>query len=191
MDITRTTTGPFARRFFLAAVALFAVSAAITGLLAMLFPPPEQAALRLPPAFAASTALLIFVSAAMVRAVICVRRERQGPFRRSLIAALIGGTLFVGVQGFGLWCLLASPGIRDASRPGDAQTGALAFVFVFAAMHGMHVTIALLFLLFVTLRSQRDRYDHEYYWGVTVTGWFWHALGIAWLVILGVIAIAA
>lgn len=184
MDATRTTTGPFARRFFRAALGVFTVAAVISTLLAFAFPPREQAELRLPPAFAVTTALLILVSGALVRAVSCVRRERQHPFRRSLRAALVGGTLFVGVQGFGLLCLLAS------KHPGDPQTGALAFVFVFAAMHGMHVTIALLFLLFVTLRAQADRYDHEYYWGVTVTGWFWHALGIAWLVILAVISIA-
>jgi heme/copper-type cytochrome/quinol oxidase subunit 3 len=184
VDITRTTTGNFARRFFLAAVGVFAASTVVTALLAAAFPPREQSGLRLPPAFAATTALLVFVSGAMVRAVHCVRRERQRPFRRSLAAALTGGTLFVGIQGFGLWCLLAS------RHPGNAQTGALVFVFVFAAMHAMHVTIALLFLLFVTLRAHADRYDHEYYWGVTVTGWFWHALGIVWLVILGVITIA-
>jgi heme/copper-type cytochrome/quinol oxidase subunit 3 len=184
VDITRTTTGNFARRFFLAAIGVFAASTAITALLAVLFHPREQAGVRLPPAFAATTALLVFVSGSLVRAVHCVRRERQRPFRHSLIAALAAGTLFVGIQGFGLWSLLAS------RTPGDAQTGALAFAFVFAALHAMHVTIALLFLLFVTLRAQSDRYDHEYYWGVTVTGWFWHALGIVWLVILAVIAIA-
>ena len=184
MDVNRTTTGNFARRFFLAAIAVFAAAAAIAVLLALSFPPREQAALRLPPAFAATTALLIVVSAALVRAVHCVRRERQRPFRRSLAAALVAGMLFVGVQGFALMCLLSS------RTPVDAQTGALAFVFVFAAMHGMHVTIALLFLLFVTLRASADRYDHEYFWGVTITGWFWHALGIAWLAILAVIAIA-
>jgi cytochrome c oxidase subunit III len=184
VDVNRTTTGNFARRFFLAAVGVFAVAAAIATLLAVVFPPRDRPALRLPPAFAATTALLVFVSGAMVRAAHCVRRERQRPFRQSLAAALVAGTLFVGVQGFGLMCLLAS------RVPGDVQTGALGFVFVFIAMHGMHVTIALLFLLFITLRAWSNRYDHEYYWGVTVTGWFWHALGIAWLAILGVIAIA-
>ena len=99
---------------------LIALATAIATLLVLLFPPREQAGRRLPPAFAATTALLIFVSAALVRAVQCVRRERQRPFRRSLAAALAAGTLFVGVQGFALLCLLAS---RTSV---DAQTGALA-----------------------------------------------------------------
>jgi cytochrome c oxidase subunit III len=184
VDDGRTTTGRFASRFFLAGVGLFAAAFTVTGLLRTVFPPAHADA-RLPSAFAATTVLLALVSSSFTRAVHFVRREKQRRFRHSLYAALAAGTLFVGIQAYGLNCLLAT-------RPAiPAQTGSLAFVFVFAAMHALHVTVALLFLLFVTMRAHRDRYDHEYYWGVAVAGWFWHALGIAWLAILFVIILAA
>ena len=51
--------------------------------------------------------------------------------------------------------------------------------------------VATLFLSLVAVRTFADRYDHEYYWGVSVVAWFWHALGIVWLAILAVFAIAA
>jgi heme/copper-type cytochrome/quinol oxidase subunit 3 len=57
-------------------------------------------------------------------------------------------------------------------------------------LHGMHFVVALLFLCHITVQAMADRYDHEYYWGVTVCAWFWHALGVAWVAILFVMLIA-
>jgi heme/copper-type cytochrome/quinol oxidase subunit 3 len=139
---------------------------------------------RFPPAFAVSTLLLAGGSASLVRAVHQVRLERQRAFRRSLLFALAAGILFVGVQSWGLWWLA---GQQNAE---SAQTGPNAFVLVFAVLHAIHFTVALLFLAWVTLRALADRYDHEYYWGVSLCGYLWHALGIVWLVILGVLLIS-
>jgi heme/copper-type cytochrome/quinol oxidase subunit 3 len=100
-----------------------------------------------------------------------------------MLVAMISGTVFVGLQSFGLWCLMQN------QLPKNAETGQNAFVFVFAAMHGIHFIVALLFLIFVTLHALNDRYDHEYFWGVTVCKYFWHCLGVVWCAILGVIAI--
>ena len=66
-----------------------------------------------------------------------------------------------------------------------------AFVLALASLHAMHVIVATLFLSLVTVRTFAERYDHEYYWGVSVVAWFWHGLGIVWLAILAVFAIAA
>jgi heme/copper-type cytochrome/quinol oxidase subunit 3 len=52
------------------------------------------------------------------------------------------------------------------------------------------VSIAIMFLTLVYLKSLIDRYDHEYYWGVMVCSYFWHALGLVWLAIIGVFLIA-
>jgi cytochrome c oxidase subunit III len=73
----------------------------------------------------------------------------------------------------------------------EVQTGETAFVSIAAALHGLHFVVAIWFLLFIVLQAHRDRYDHEYYWGVSVCAWFWHALGIIWLAVLGVIAFSS
>jgi len=44
--------------------------------------------------------------------------------------------------------------------------------------------------VYVTVQALADRYDHEYYWGVTLCAWFWHALGLVWCVILATMGIA-
>jgi len=146
---------------------------------------PSVDRLTLPPVFAVSTLLMATGSALLHGAVQYVRQERQRPFRLCLIAAVIAGTAFVMTQCCGLWCLLASHhassernGIRDSA-------------FVFAIMHGVHFVVALLFVVLVSLRAAADCYDHEYSRGVVFCAWFWHALGVLWLVILGAFGIAA
>jgi cytochrome c oxidase subunit 3 len=154
--------------------------------------PPRRFAeptLAIPIAFLFSTALLAVCSGELQVAVNAVRRERQRKFRRALAVALASGTGFVGVQTYGLWCIVESlHGIRNA---GEAQLGAATLVFVAAGLHALHVSVALMCLAYVTLRSFSDRYDHEYYFGVSVCAWFWHILGVLWIFILGAYLVAS
>jgi heme/copper-type cytochrome/quinol oxidase subunit 3 len=174
-------------RFFLLASGAFGVAVAIAVGLGSLFGRPDaRTHFWVPPAFAVSTLLLIAGSIAMSKAVAAVRRENQRSFRHQLHVALCAGTLFMGVQAYGLWSLL--PAERAV---GDASVGATPYVLMFAAMHALHLSVAVLFLAFVTTRAHGDRYDHEYYWGVRVCAWFWHALGVAWLFVLVIVGFAA
>ena len=135
-----------------------------------------------------STTFLLFCSAALERARICVRRERQHLFRRALVAAVFCGTAFVGVQAFGLWGIVEN--LHSDRNAGEAQLGATMLVLGAAALHGLHVSMALMVLAYVTLRGFNDRYDHEYSFGVNVH-WFWHILAILWTFILMAYAIVA
>lgn len=173
------------RFFLLASIAFGAAGAMVGGLSRFLGRPEARAGFAVPPSFAVSTLLLIVGSVAMIKAVSEVRREKQREFRHWLLVALATGACFMGVQGYGLWWLL--PVQRTT---GDASLGATPFVLMFAALHALHLSVAVLFLAFVTARAQADRYDHEYYWGVSVCAWFWHALGVAWLFVLLILAIA-
>ena len=177
--------GLFAARFFFLSVAAFAVAGGLSRLLILLgqAPVPGQDVV-FPPAFLISTVLLAVGSAALHVAIRRVRIERQRSFRRCLLLALLTGTLFVGVQGYGLWYLVQN------QTSTTVATGTNAFLVVLASLHGLHFTVALMFLVFVTLRAFADRYDHEYYFGVVVCAFFWHFLGIAWGAILGAFAIA-
>jgi cytochrome c oxidase subunit 3 len=137
-----------------------------------------------PGAFWFTTLILALGSGLLQHASHCVRIERQRPFRRCLLMAVAAGTLFVGLQIYGLACLIRNQVAEDV------QTGANAFIVIIGALHAMHFSLALLFLVWVTLNALADRYDHEYSWGVTLCAWFWHGLGIVWVLILVVLAIA-
>jgi len=138
-----------------------------------------------PPAFLFSSLSLLLGSVSLQRSLYWVRREKQRLFRRWLIIGLLCGTMFFGVQTYALQSLF--PPDRSAA---EASLGITVFLSALATLHAMHFVVAVLFLAFVTAQSSLDRYDHEYYWGVTVCAWFWHGLGIAWIAILCVFAIA-
>ncbi|MEZ6122279.1 MAG: hypothetical protein R3C49_03760 [Planctomycetaceae bacterium] len=176
-----------ARRFFLATIAQAVVCLVLTWLLKTIFPaPPPSLRIRLPNAFVFSTGFLIIGSWSLHIAWQAVRREQQDRFRRHLKLSLAFAVLFVAVQSFGLLGFVR--GTHDAFNP---QTNAHGFVFVFVALHAMHFLIAQSALLWIAIAAHYDRYDHEYYFGVTFAMWFWHALGIVWLGILCVFLIAA
>lgn len=138
-----------------------------------------------PPVFWLTSALLVAGSWCLHRAVGYVKREKQREFRRLLFGALVLGVLFVGLQACGLKLMISH------QQVGEAQTGSNAFLTVLSGLHAMHFTVALWWLLWVLLCAAEDRYDHEYYWGVSACGWFWHVLGIVWGVVLAVFLIAA
>jgi heme/copper-type cytochrome/quinol oxidase subunit 3 len=170
--------------FFFACVLVLVAATGLGWLLAAAVPPSTAPRLRFPPMFAASTVALGLGSWSLSRAVGLVRREKQLAFRRQLLIALVHGTTFVALQGAALqWLLQRQPAA-------EAQTGDRAFVAVFAGLHALHFVVAIMFLIFVALQAHHDRYDHEYYWGVSICAWFWHGLGLVWCAVLAVVAIA-
>jgi cytochrome c oxidase subunit 3 len=146
--------------------------------------PPMENGFQFPPAFAVSTVLLLLGSVSLQTASYHVRCERQRLFRRRMLQSLIVGIAFVVFQTQGLWSLLPQKRVAEEIRLRDGA-------FAFALMHGVHFIVALLFVAFVFLQGLAGRYDHEYSWGVTFCAWFWHALGIIWLVIVAGFVIAA
>ncbi len=50
-------------------------------------------------------------------------------------------------------------------------------------LHGAHVFIGLLLLLFVTIRAFRGHYSPEEHRGVEVPGIYWHFVDVMWLVV--------
>lgn len=137
------------------------------------------------PAFAVSSGLLVAGSFCLSRALAEVRRERQAQFRRWLLRAMVAGALFTAVQSYALWAI--SPSDRGASQ---ASLGVRPFILVLCTLHVLHFLIAVMGLCFVTVQAWADKYDHEYHWGVAVCAGFWHFLGVVWIAVLAVIAIA-
>ncbi len=178
------TQGEFVLRLFAVSLLVFATAGAGAKLLIQFGRTPAvPEEVRFPPLFYASSVLLGLCSVALHLAVQGVRREKQRLLRQALATALTLATLFVSVQSYGLWWL------SQGQNPTEAETGVRPFVFVIAALHALHVAVALMVLVFVMLRGCEDRYDHEYYWGVLVCAWFWHLLGVIWLAILAVFMI--
>lgn len=176
-------SGRIAARLFLTILAVGGGAAALGTTLIRLHPGELRPDRWLPWPFLVGTLLLVAGSTVVHGARSAVRRERQGPFRRRMRAALVAGAAFVGFQAYGFRWLLAAP---DAT---DAALGATPFVLVAGVLHAMHFAVVLLATVWVQVLAETDRYDHEYHFGVTVCAWCWHVLGAAWLVILGAMTV--
>jgi cytochrome c oxidase subunit 3 len=178
-DRSSANQSRFVLRFFVVAVTLFLSAGSVAYVLIRLWGPTSVTAV-----FAVSTILLITCTVFLQNAQYHVKLEQQRPFRRSLIVAMTAGSVFLAIQSLGLWSLL------QIQNPSEAQTGIQIFVLVFAVLHGLHLCVALMFLIYVSLKAFADRYDHEFYWGVTICAFFWHLLGLVWLLILAVFSIS-
>jgi len=55
--------------------------------------------------------------------------------------------------------------------------------FSLTGLHGAHVTIGLMLLLFVTIRSFRGHFSAEHYHGMEVPGIYWHFVDVMWIVV--------
>ncbi len=164
---------------------VYAAALGLAAALWRLFPPDFSAEeIVFPPAFWPSSVCLAAGSFFLQQAWESVRRERQRWFRGHLVAGLVSGTLFIGVQTYGLACLIRN------QRPAEVETGVNAFVVMLTALHAIHFTLAMLCLLVVTLQAFAQRYDHEYHWGVAFCAWFWHSLGFVWLGVLFIFLVA-
>lgn len=176
----------FAKRFFWLCLIVFGIGGVIAHLLIECNGDRQPYVWgSFPPSFLGSSLLLAIGSLSLHRSMWAVKLEKSLIFRRSLAAAMVSGTTFIGLQSFGLWCLIRN------TRAEDASTGVNPFIVVLSVLHGMHFSVALMFLTYVTIKAYAARYDHEYYWGVQVCAWFWHGLGLAWMGILGVFAITS
>lgn len=176
-----------ARQFFLFSVAVLFLAAVLFRVLTRVFGRAEsEETVVFVPAFLVTTLLLFLGSFSLHFAILNVRRERQQRFRSWLVASLCLGAIFMGVQSYALWSMV--PQIRAHE---SASLGVTAFVICLSGLHCLHFLVATLFVAMTMSRSLANRYDHEYYWGVQVCAWSWHVLGIVWMAILGVIAIAA
>ncbi len=137
------------------------------------------------PAFGVSSLLLLAGSCCLSQSLVAVKQERQAAFRQWLLRGLVAGGLFTAVQSYGLWAI--SPFERGADA---ASRGVRPFILLLCTLHVLHFLVAIMSLSYVTVQARADKYDHEYHWGVTVCSYFWHFLGVVWVGVLAVIAIA-
>ncbi len=137
------------------------------------------------PAFAVSSALLVWGSYCLNRSIVCVKQELQSKFRVWLVRGLLAGGLFTAVQCYALWAI--SPFERGANA---SALGVRPFILLLCTLHALHFLMAIMSLSYVIVQAYADKYDHEYHWGVSVCACFWHFLGVVWVGVLAVIAIA-
>ena len=128
------------------------------------------------------TFILISSSGTMALAVnFGYRKDKVKTFWLICATAAFGAS-FVGMQAFEWSKLILEEGVRPWGNPyGAPQFGAV--FFMITGFHGAHVTVGVIYLLWVAFRVKRGYYDTRGYEIVEIVGLYWHFVDLVWVFI--------
>jgi cytochrome c oxidase subunit 3 len=120
-----------------------------------------------------NTVLLILSSGSAIIAERSVKSGRSGPFRGWLIVTILLGATFLAFQMYEYTTLKFLP-----------QTDAYgSFFYLITGLHGAHVALGLLMLLYVLLRAFAGHFDAVRHSAVRNAILYWHFVDVVWLVV--------
>jgi cytochrome c oxidase subunit 3 len=138
-----------------------------------------------------NTFILICSSATMVLAVSAIQRGRKGRCSLFLLATLILGGTFLGVQVFEYHELLEARSYPIGISPtGHFRPGASLFASSFFAttgFHGLHVAAGIVALAIVFLGSLLGRFSAQNFATVEYVGLYWHFVDVVWILLFTII----
>jgi heme/copper-type cytochrome/quinol oxidase subunit 3 len=132
------------------------------------------------PITAVNTFLLICSSVTMVKAYAAVQDGDQRGLRRWLLATVLIGATFVGVQVYEYAHL-----IEKGFVPSQGLYGST--FYTMTGFHGFHVTMGVLCMTYVTWKAFRGRYTQLDHRGVEVIGLYWHFVDLVWIILFTIV----
>jgi len=150
------------------------------------------------PLTAFNTFLLICSSVTMVKAFAAIQQGDQKGLKQWLLATIVIGAAFVGVQAYE-YTVLASEHfvpVAESYAPlgrhieeGPVVGGPLygATFYTMTGFHGAHVTIGVLCLIFVLFRAMQGNYTRESHGGVEIIGLYWHFVDLVWIILFTIV----
>jgi heme/copper-type cytochrome/quinol oxidase subunit 3 len=135
-----------------------------------------------------NTFMLICSSVTMVKAFAAIEHGDQGGLRKWLIATIILGASFVGIQVYE-YIKLVHEGFVPMVAVYGAEGGPLygSTFYTLTGFHGAHVTIGVLALIFTTVRAFQGKYTAEDYGGVEIMGLYWHFVDLVWIILFTIV----
>jgi cytochrome c oxidase subunit 3 len=120
-----------------------------------------------------NTAILVTSSFTMHWALRSIKLGNRAGLKAGLVLTLAMGLTFLLTQ------------IAEYARIGFSPSdNAFATVFFsLTGLHGMHVFVGLMLLLFAAIRSFRGHYSPEHHHGVELPGIYWHFVDVMWIVV--------
>jgi heme/copper-type cytochrome/quinol oxidase subunit 3 len=132
------------------------------------------------PITAVNTFLLICSSVTMVKAFAAVQDGDQRGLRLWLLATVLIGASFVGVQAYEYAHL-----IEKGFVPSEGLYGST--FYTMTGFHGFHVSMGVICLSFVTWKAFRGKYTPADHRGVEVVGLYWHFVDLVWIILFTIV----
>jgi cytochrome c oxidase subunit 3 len=135
---------------------------------------------------AVNTIVLLFSSFTMVMAVWAAQTNRRQLTILFLIVTLLCAGAFMGIK-----YVEYSHKFHDGLLPGKYYTHQgdtvpgqfmfFSFYFMMTGLHGIHVLIGMLAILWILVRTIRGDFSSDYYGPVDLTGLYWHLVDLIWI----------
>lgn len=144
-----------------------------------------------------NTFVLICSSVTMVKAFAAIEQGDQVGLKRWLLATIVLGTFFVGVQVVE-YIALTSEGfvpMAEAYAALGREHGTTviggplygATFYMMTGFHGTHVTIGVLCLIFTYWRAAKGKYTTASHGGVEIMGLYWHFVDLVWIILFTIV----
>jgi cytochrome c oxidase subunit III len=120
-----------------------------------------------------NTLILVSSSATIHYAQESIKRDNRLGLKVGMVSTFMLGLTFLFIQINEYWHIGFSPQ--------DHAQGSI--FYGLTGLHGAHVTIGLMLLSFVTIRSFRGHYSADAHRGMEVPGIYWHFVDVMWIVV--------
>jgi heme/copper-type cytochrome/quinol oxidase subunit 3 len=141
---------------------------------------PEPGAVLNIPVTAANTFILICSSVTMVKAYASAADGHLNALRWWLLATVLIGATFVGVQVYEYIEL-----VHQGFLPSSGLFGST--FYTMTGFHGFHVTMGVLCMIWVTAKAFRGGYTAADHRGVEVIGLYWHFVDLVWIILFTIV----
>jgi cytochrome c oxidase subunit 3 len=122
---------------------------------------------------AVNTAVLVSSSFTMHWASISAKNGNRAGMKAGLFATFFLGLTFLSVQ--------LNEYVNLGWAPQDHAQGTI--FYGLTGLHGAHVTVGLILLLFANIRAFRGHFTPEEHRGVEVPGIYWHFVDVMWIIV--------
>ncbi len=158
------------------------------------------------PITAFNTFWLICSSVTMVKAFAAAQDGNQKALRGWLVATVVIGAMFVGIQAYEYAQLIhlgflpsgyrAGSELAEAAAAGTPYHGSAlpasvslygATFYTMTGFHGFHVTMGVICMAFVTWKAFRGSYTATDHRGVEVIGLYWHFVDLVWIILFTIV----
>ncbi|EPZ50250.1 cytochrome c oxidase subunit 3 [Halobacteriovorax sp. GFR7] len=128
------------------------------------------------------TFILICSSVSMVMAIDAVKMRQPKAIRGWLLATIIGGVIFLGIQAYEYVHLMSDMGMTFSTYEHGNNLFSSTF-FAITGFHGLHVLSGVIFLIYMYVLALKGRFDKGDYGLLEVCGLFWHFVDLVWILV--------
>jgi cytochrome c oxidase subunit 3 len=140
---------------------------------------------------AVNTFILICSSVTMVLALSAVQRGDQAKLKLFLLATVLIGSTFLGVQVYEYYQLAQGHhmpiGISASGHFRPASSLFSSCFYVMTGFHGAHVAGGVILLTCILVAALRGRFSRENHSSVELAGLYWHFVDLVWIILFTVV----